>query len=176
MNILTIKINKQHQKHDPDSPNTGSNTSSSNPLTFDIAAPSHCSQLNHHSLYARYMLLMVFADTDLGCEIKTFSNGSLEERKINGHVLYLISDHEAGSMNKDYITFKNCNGTLNIYSERNDGFSFINSSFVLLNSDYNSRGVMNKKYRFNNKGTNRTIKGWRIANDQNNIFVHWRNY
>ncbi|CAK9303296.1 unnamed protein product [Gordionus sp. m RMFG-2023] len=111
-----------------------------------------------------------------GCEIKTFFNGSLEERVINNNGLLFISEHENGSMNKDYITFKNCNGTLNLYSEMDDGFRFTNPLITLLNTSVFGEGTMNKTYRLNNKRTNKTIKGRRIGNDENYIMIHWRNY
>ncbi|CAK9303295.1 unnamed protein product [Gordionus sp. m RMFG-2023] len=122
------------------------------------------------------LLILINYNVLRGCEIKTFLSGILEDRGINSDDLFLISEHEAGSMNKDYITFKDCNGKLNLYSGMDDGFSFINPLIVLLNTTENGRGIMNRKYRLNSNGNNDTIKGSRIGNKQNNIFIHWRNY
>ncbi|CAK9303297.1 unnamed protein product [Gordionus sp. m RMFG-2023] len=122
------------------------------------------------------LCLLINCNVLQGCRIKTFFNGSFEKREINDNVLLFISEHKVGSMNKDHITFKNCNGTLDLYSQMDDGFRFNNSLIVLLNTRDIGGGTTNRKYRLNNKGTNKTIKGRRIGNDQNNIILHWLNY
>ncbi|XP_065323267.1 uncharacterized protein LOC135930403 [Gordionus sp. m RMFG-2023] len=117
------------------------------------------------------LLILINYNVVRGCEINTMFNGSLEKKEINGNDLFLISIHDAGSMHKDCITFKSCNGTLFLYHAMNDGFSFVNPLIVLLNST-----ATYKKYRLNNKGTNTIIKGQRIGNDQRYTMLHWRNY
>ncbi|XP_065322821.1 uncharacterized protein LOC135929990 [Gordionus sp. m RMFG-2023] len=122
------------------------------------------------------LIIIINYNVMQGCEIKTFFNGTLEKREIENNDLFFISEHKAGSMNNDYITFENCNGTLNLFYERCDGYTFIDPLIVLFNTTDIGGGTTKKIYRLNNKGTNITIKGWRTANDQNVIILHWFNY